>query len=374
MAKPKKSSDGRNYFFDLGVTPLSTMREITAARRTLAQRYHPDRGGDEKIFKAIQAQYDWLTSRRSMHPIANAISRAIESFTDYRAVLSKYLKRFGSNPDLPLPQLPAPSKLTLLEREERKARERTQHRLRRQVSILKSSKEDLLRVAENCKQSIRSFLNVLDNPSVKDLTDDEHYNLRYFTQADWLRRYRKKADELVSFKKISREQYEDIVSIFDQMSALSQSYTRYLNQLREEHVRELMQDAENAEGLAAQEAIELEQSNRYGRRRSHLQSGAADTEKPYRPANSPRIYKPTKPDAEIRRIHRLIREKEADGTLADYSDKIGARLYNLALSESRRTSFRPRSRTKDWNGNKPGADPDPRSEWKKESRRITKKW
>ena len=45
----------------LGLPPNVTPRQIKRRYRTLAKRYHPDRGGDQQQMKRIIAAYEYLT-------------------------------------------------------------------------------------------------------------------------------------------------------------------------------------------------------------------------------------------------------------------------------------------------------------------------
>ncbi|TMC37978.1 MAG: J domain-containing protein [Chloroflexi bacterium] len=45
----------------LGLPPNATPQQIKRRYRTLAKRYHPDRGGDQQQMKRIIAAYEYLT-------------------------------------------------------------------------------------------------------------------------------------------------------------------------------------------------------------------------------------------------------------------------------------------------------------------------
>lgn len=51
----------KDHFKTLGVAPNATDDEIKKAYKKLAMKYHPDRGGDQAQFQAIQEAYDTLT-------------------------------------------------------------------------------------------------------------------------------------------------------------------------------------------------------------------------------------------------------------------------------------------------------------------------
>src|SRR5437667_11956164 len=45
----------------LGLPPNATRQQIKRRYRTLAKKYHPDRGGDQRQMKRIIAAYEYLT-------------------------------------------------------------------------------------------------------------------------------------------------------------------------------------------------------------------------------------------------------------------------------------------------------------------------
>ena len=56
---------GNKTFYDvLGVSKNATDKEIKSAFRKLAQKYHPDAGGDEAKFKEISEAYDTLSNEK----------------------------------------------------------------------------------------------------------------------------------------------------------------------------------------------------------------------------------------------------------------------------------------------------------------------
>ena len=53
---------GKNFYDVLGVKRDASEKEIKSAFRKLAQKYHPDAGGDEAKFKEISEAYDTLSN------------------------------------------------------------------------------------------------------------------------------------------------------------------------------------------------------------------------------------------------------------------------------------------------------------------------
>ncbi len=54
----------KSFFDVLGVSKNASDKEIKSAFRKLAQKYHPDRGGDEAKFKEISEAYETLSRSR----------------------------------------------------------------------------------------------------------------------------------------------------------------------------------------------------------------------------------------------------------------------------------------------------------------------
>lgn len=50
-----------NPYEILGVTKTATLEEITIRYKSLAQKHHPDKGGDEETFKLIKQAYEILS-------------------------------------------------------------------------------------------------------------------------------------------------------------------------------------------------------------------------------------------------------------------------------------------------------------------------
>ena len=52
----------KSFYDVLGVSKNASDKEIKSAFRKLAQKYHPDRGGDEAKFKEISEAYETLSN------------------------------------------------------------------------------------------------------------------------------------------------------------------------------------------------------------------------------------------------------------------------------------------------------------------------
>ena len=66
---------GNKTFYDvLGVSKNATDKEIKSAFRKLAQKYHPDAGGDEQKFKEISEAYDTLSNEKKRKEYAQMLA------------------------------------------------------------------------------------------------------------------------------------------------------------------------------------------------------------------------------------------------------------------------------------------------------------
>ena len=54
----------KNFYAVLRIAPSSTVEDIKAAYRELAKKFHPDRGGDPRMFCDIQEAYDVLSDEK----------------------------------------------------------------------------------------------------------------------------------------------------------------------------------------------------------------------------------------------------------------------------------------------------------------------
>ena len=68
-----------NLYNDLGLSPTSTFDEIKQRYRILAQHHHPDKGGDEDLFKKIKLAYEVLSdpSRRAEYDATGKIQEDV---------------------------------------------------------------------------------------------------------------------------------------------------------------------------------------------------------------------------------------------------------------------------------------------------------
>ena len=65
---------GKTFYDILGVSKSASDKEIKSAFRKLAQKYHPDAGGDEAKFKEISEAYETLGDEKKQVPAAGATS------------------------------------------------------------------------------------------------------------------------------------------------------------------------------------------------------------------------------------------------------------------------------------------------------------
>ena len=54
----------RNYYRILGLQNCSSLEEIKRAYRSLALKFHPDRGGNEEHMKVINEAYEYLVKNK----------------------------------------------------------------------------------------------------------------------------------------------------------------------------------------------------------------------------------------------------------------------------------------------------------------------
>ena len=73
-----------SLYDDLGLSPRCTFDEIKQRYRALAQQHHPDKGGDENVFKKIKLAYEVLSdpSRRAEYDATGKIQEDIPIRTE----------------------------------------------------------------------------------------------------------------------------------------------------------------------------------------------------------------------------------------------------------------------------------------------------
>ena len=52
----------KDYYKTLNINRNSSQDEIKKAFRTLSKQHHPDKGGDESVFKGLSEAYDTLSN------------------------------------------------------------------------------------------------------------------------------------------------------------------------------------------------------------------------------------------------------------------------------------------------------------------------
>ena len=57
----------RNYYRILGLQNCSSLEEIKRAYRSLALKFHPDRGGSEEHMKAVNEAYEFLIKNKEVY-------------------------------------------------------------------------------------------------------------------------------------------------------------------------------------------------------------------------------------------------------------------------------------------------------------------
>jgi curved DNA-binding protein CbpA len=73
-----------SLYDDLGLSPRCTFDEIKQRYRALAQQHHPDKGGDENVFKKIKLAYEVLSdpSRRAEYDATGKIEEDVPIRTE----------------------------------------------------------------------------------------------------------------------------------------------------------------------------------------------------------------------------------------------------------------------------------------------------
>jgi molecular chaperone DnaJ len=76
----------KNFYTVLRIAPDSTMADIKAAYRELAKKFHPDRGGDPRLFCDIQEAYDVLSDEKLKRSYDEQMRRIPFDGMPYRTV------------------------------------------------------------------------------------------------------------------------------------------------------------------------------------------------------------------------------------------------------------------------------------------------
>ena len=84
-----------NPYDELGLTTIATSEEIKIKYKILAQQHHPDKGGDEEVFKRIKLAYEILIDpdRKSRYDSTGKFDKEIDIRHECLAQLSHLLLR-----------------------------------------------------------------------------------------------------------------------------------------------------------------------------------------------------------------------------------------------------------------------------------------
>ena len=101
----------KDYYKTLNINRSSSQDEVKKAFRNLSKQHHPDKGGDENIFKEISEAYDTLgdTNKREQynHKLDNPFGNSGENMDDifnqfFRQNQQRQQVRRGNNLSIPL--------------------------------------------------------------------------------------------------------------------------------------------------------------------------------------------------------------------------------------------------------------------------------
>lgn len=76
---PREDVDTEKLYEVLGVEKSANEKEIKKAYRKLAVKHHPDKGGDEHVFKEINAAYGKSWSRSNKQRVIVALLKPTHS-------------------------------------------------------------------------------------------------------------------------------------------------------------------------------------------------------------------------------------------------------------------------------------------------------
>lgn len=88
-----------DYYSILGVNKTSTQDEIKKAYRKLASKHHPDRGGDEALFKQVQEAYDVLGDVDKRNQYDNPQRQFGFNFEDIFSQAGQHFRPNARSPD-----------------------------------------------------------------------------------------------------------------------------------------------------------------------------------------------------------------------------------------------------------------------------------
>ena len=87
----------KDYYKILGVNKNASKEEIKRAFRELAQKHHPDKGGDEKRFKEINEAYQMLSddNKRQQYDQFGTTFEGFQGASGWDDVFSSFVHGFG---------------------------------------------------------------------------------------------------------------------------------------------------------------------------------------------------------------------------------------------------------------------------------------
>ena len=104
----------KNYYEALGVDKAADAGTIKKAYRNLSMEHHPDKGGDEEIFKEINEAYSVLSNPDKRRDYDNPMRNTGNPFED---MFSRFGGPFGGRVRRPNPNAPRRGRNIMLEQE-----------------------------------------------------------------------------------------------------------------------------------------------------------------------------------------------------------------------------------------------------------------
>lgn len=83
----------KKHYETLGLQPGATQEEIKKAYRKMAQKHHPDKGGDEAKFKEIKTAYEELTNPQPQRQQQNSWSYQSDNINDIHEMMRQHMRR-----------------------------------------------------------------------------------------------------------------------------------------------------------------------------------------------------------------------------------------------------------------------------------------